>query len=197
MSRMYRIAVSESVSRVVHVEDGVETTLDILPVLPQEQMGALLADELARRGFSAVAGDSAVEGAGTMVRVESDGTVIEVNVATGKVNVSLAEDVAVNVEAATDITGDEDYGGPTEEMRQRAKESLRGRLEQDVERQQEEKRATVTRRLEAKLGDLKKELDGVVNGVTAAGLKQRAAQLGEVESVEENASGELTIRVKV
>ena len=52
MSRAYRVTVKGSVHRVVHVEDGVCTSLELLPILPQERTGEILGAELARRGFA-------------------------------------------------------------------------------------------------------------------------------------------------
>ena len=51
MSRAYRISVKESVHRVIKAEDSVCTQLEVLEVLPPEQMAGLLADELEKRGF--------------------------------------------------------------------------------------------------------------------------------------------------
>ena len=51
MSRSYRISVRECVSKVIRAEDRVSTNLEILEVLPPEQMAGLLSDELERRGF--------------------------------------------------------------------------------------------------------------------------------------------------
>lgn len=81
MSRAYRIAVSETVTRVVHVEDGVKTALELLPVLPPADMGRILEAELAKRGFSRVEGEE------IMVRVEKYGVVVEVELGSGKVTV--------------------------------------------------------------------------------------------------------------
>ncbi|MGZ3478136.1 MAG: hypothetical protein ACXVCJ_26805, partial [Polyangiales bacterium] len=52
MSRAYRIRVSESIERIVHVEDGVATSLEILPILPKERMQELLAKELEGAGLT-------------------------------------------------------------------------------------------------------------------------------------------------
>jgi hypothetical protein len=52
MSRAYRVTVSGSVERVVHVEDGVCASLELLPILAKERMSEILGAELARRGFS-------------------------------------------------------------------------------------------------------------------------------------------------
>src|SRR5262245_53731830 len=51
VSRAYRIKVREAVKRVVRARDGVQTQLEILEILPPEQMAELLGEELQRRGF--------------------------------------------------------------------------------------------------------------------------------------------------
>src|SRR5205823_6456801 len=51
MSRAYRISITESLRRHVQVEDGIRTTLEVLPVLAKERMGALPGAELEKRGF--------------------------------------------------------------------------------------------------------------------------------------------------
>ena len=63
MSRSYRISVRESCSRVIRAEDRVSTQLEILEVLPPEQMAGLLADGAGRSTASSEDGD-------TMVRQE-------------------------------------------------------------------------------------------------------------------------------
>src|SRR3954454_24059182 len=79
MSRSYRISVRESVNRVIRAEDRVSTELEILQVLPPEQMSGLLADELQSRGFER-------EG-GQLVR-RQDGVTVSVDPDTGTVTVS-------------------------------------------------------------------------------------------------------------
>src|SRR6516162_3386995 len=51
MSRSYRVSVRECQDRTIRAEDHVSTQLEILEVLPPEQMAGLLADELEKRGF--------------------------------------------------------------------------------------------------------------------------------------------------
>ena len=46
MSRSYRVSVRECVNRVIRAEDRISTQLEILEILPAEQMAGLLADEL-------------------------------------------------------------------------------------------------------------------------------------------------------
>jgi len=55
----------------------------------------------------------------------------------------------------------------------------------------------VTKQLEGKLADLKKELDGAIGAATVEALKERAAQLGRIEEVAADGAGNVTIRVKV
>src|SRR5436305_9439095 len=52
MSRAYRIRVSESLNRTLRAEDSVCSQLELLEVLPPEQMAALLREELKGRGFA-------------------------------------------------------------------------------------------------------------------------------------------------
>src|SRR5688500_7905627 len=87
MSRAYVIKASESASRVVRVEDGVCAGLELIDVLPREQMGGLLAEELKTRGF-AIDGKKAE-------RVENDGTRITIDLEEGTVTVKLVEQETV------------------------------------------------------------------------------------------------------
>ena len=70
MSRAYQIRVSESRVDTVHVEDGVCAPLELLDILPKEQMAELLATELEKQGF---------ERDGDIMRKVEDDVVIEVN----------------------------------------------------------------------------------------------------------------------
>ena len=193
MSRAYRISVSESVTRVVHVEDGVTTGLELLPILPPADMQRVLRDELLRRGFVTVDGEP-----GMVVRVEADGIVIEVELASAQVTVSLDDTSEVEASASRSVTSERPPEAAQEAIRDKLKKKVDEDLEKSVARQAERAREAVTERLEKRLGDLRRELDQVVNGATACALKERAAQLGEIEHVDENAeTGELTITVKV
>src|ERR1043166_3372981 len=51
MSRAYRIRVQESLRRTISAEDHVSTQLELLELLPPQQMADLLAAELERAGF--------------------------------------------------------------------------------------------------------------------------------------------------
>jgi hypothetical protein len=190
MSRAYRIRVSETLKRVLHAKDGVSTQLEILELLPPEQMAQLLAEELERRGYQRE-GD-------VLVKELEGGIVVRVDPKTGL--------VTVQAEACDEVELKETREGRTwQEGRapqQRAEESLREQVRQDLDRKADEKeqklQGEVTDRLEKVLGELRQELDQAVNKVTAEALKIKAAQIGQIKEVSEDPqSGSLTIVVEV
>lgn len=185
MSRAYRIDVSEGVQRVIHVEDGVQGRLELLPILPPDRTAALLADALAARGFARTE-------SGVCVRV--DGAVVaEVDCTTGTVTVSIAEDRTLELAA---------QASATDTSPEAARAAARKRWAEAVDAQAapmtEAARREVTERLEGELARLRPDLDGAVQAATAAALLERAHQLGQVESIEGSAeAGTLTITVRV
>lgn len=186
MSRMYRIRVSDSVEKLVHVEDGVATDLELLPILERPRMLELLAAELTKRGFT--------RDGNLATRTEEDGVVVAVDLESGRVTarVESERNIAAEAERSANVVRDSDAA------REALREKLRAQLERDVQRQEEELRQEATQRLEKKVRDLQAEMDQVVNRVTAEALKERAGQLGEIEELSENPeTGELTIKVKV
>ncbi|MGZ3422670.1 MAG: hypothetical protein ACXVEF_02610 [Polyangiales bacterium] len=188
MSRAYRIRVSESIERIVHVEDGVATSLEILPILPKERMQELLAKELEGAGLTVKDGVAQK----TASSPQGDVT-IEVEVATGKVTVRVAHAEDVRVEADRERRVENVEAGE-----KKLREETRAALEKEVERATEQARREATARLEQELREARVELDRVVHRVTAAALKEKAAQLGDVEEVSEDENaGVLTIRVRV
>ena len=185
MSRAYRISVKESLSRHVEVEDGVCSSLELLPILSRERMGELLAAELEQRGFK--------RDGKTAQRKDGD-VVVEVNVETGDVSVTAEGHTQVNLETERTAVVDNTLAGDRERhLRDAAKQSL----EREAKAEEEALRRKVTEQLEGKLRDLKDELDGAVNRVTGTALKQRAAELGQVEEIHEEANGSITIKVRV
>jgi FtsH ternary system domain X5 len=187
VSRAYRVSVKGSVQRVVHVEDGVCTSLEMLPILPKERMSEILAAELAKRGFTR-------EGM-TAKRSEDDGVMIEVDLTNGA--------VSVKAEATADIKIEKERTERVyEEQLERGRSAAQERVDREAQREAKEAedkaRTEVAGRLESKFGDLRRELDSITNRVTADSLKEKARQLGEIEQMhEDEKSGELTITVKL
>ncbi len=187
MSRAYRVTVRGSVHRVVHVEDGVCTTLELLPILPQERTGEILGAELERRGFE--------RKDGVARRVEEDGVVIEVDVKTGAVSVKAeaTAEIAVEKERTERVIEE-----ALETGTRAAQERVDREVARDAAAAEQKAKGDVAAKLEKKLGDLRKELDQVTARVTAEALKEKARKLGEIEEMHEDTeSGELTIKVRL
>ncbi len=186
MSRAYRITIAESLSRHVQVDDGVCSNLEMLPILEKGAMGALLAAELAQKGFERE-GDYAI-------RKEKDGITVKVNVQSGEVAVTAEGHANLNLETKRSAV----VPSPDSPDREKAlRAAAQEQLTREADAEEEALRRKVTRQLESKLKDLKDELDGVVNRVTASALKKRASELGTVEEIHEDGSGNMTIKVRI
>jgi hypothetical protein len=188
MSRAYRIRVSESLHRVLRAGDRVSTQLEILEVLPPEQMAELLGRELEARGY---------QRDGNLRVRKTEGVTVSIDLSTG--TVTVAAEACAEVELTADREGRAYDDGPSAKQ---AREILRRQLQSDLDKQASEKESAlqsdVTDRLEGKLCDLRQELDQVANRVTAEALKIKAAQLGRIkEMTEDAATGSLTIVLEV
>jgi len=186
MSRAYRIRVSGSASRVVHLEDRVTTSLELLPVLPRERLSELLAAELERRGFS--------RDGGVLRRREGD-VVLEVELATGAVSarIGTAAELEAERELSVAVRDQND-----EREHERANAELSKKLERALDEAARGAQRELTTQLERSLRDIQAELDAVVGRVTADALKEKASSLGEIEELSENReTGELVIKVRL
>jgi hypothetical protein len=189
MSRAYRIKVSETIRKVIRAEDHVRTQLELLQILPADQMADLLAEELVKQGFER-------EG-NTVTRTDEEITVT-VDLETGEVKVQVESSEAISLEGErTGLTYDD--AGPTrKEAEANLRKNLQKDLESDAEQQTKELQKQVTDKLEGHLADIRKELDQAVNKATAEALKQKAAQIGQIKEVtEDQDGGSLTIVVEV
>jgi hypothetical protein len=186
MSRAYRISVKESLSRSVDVDDGVCSTLELLPILQKDRMRELLAHALAERGF--------VREANTARREEGKGVVVSINLESGEVTITAEGHAELDLKTERTAVVE----NPNNSSREQAlRDVARQALEREAKAEEEALRRKVTEQLEGTLRDIRGELDGVVNKVTAAALKQRAAELGQVEEVHEEPNGNITIKVRV
>ncbi len=189
MSRSYRIRISESLERHIEVADGLRSKLEILEVLPPEQTAELLAAELDAAGFELCEDD------GQWTRVDKDGVEVRVDPREGTVDILVAaeEQLALEREREISVWAENDAGG-----RQRGERALRAELEGQVEAREQRLQTKVTKKLEGKLGDLRRELDQIGNKVTVEALKRKAASMGEIQEISEDPeTGSLTIRVKI
>jgi FtsH ternary system domain X5 len=189
MSRAYKIQVKEAARHVLRASDHVSAQLELLGILPPERMAELLASELQKRGFQRQ-GDK-------LVRKEPDGVVIEVDPVCATVTVKAESKQAVTVEGERQT-----WTAATGKKMKREEENLRQELLDDLKRQTEHQKASlqkkVTDQLEGHLTDTRKELDQAVNRVTADALKEKAAQIGQIKQMSEDAqTGSLTIVLEV
>lgn len=186
MSRAIQVRVSESVIRTVHVEDGVESPLELLPVLAPQRMGELLAKELEDQGF--------VRDGNLAKRKDPDGVEITVDLESAKVSVKLAADARLKEEVELESRTAIESQKHTES---RLRDAAIDELEQRLAAKTEAMRREVTQKLEKKLADLRGELDKAIGGATVAALTERAEQLGKIEEVSKDDAGNVTIKVKL
>ena len=189
MSRAYKIKVKESARRALRASDHISTQLELLEILPPERMAELLAGELQKRGFTQ-------QGAEVLRRAK-DGVLVEVNTKTATIVVRSDVKQAVTIEGERQAWSD-----ASGKQIKKDEDKLRKELLQDLQRQTDEQKSLlqrkVTDQLEGHLADLRKELDQAVNRVTAEALKEKAAQIGQIKEMSEDAAtGALTIVLEV
>ena len=189
MSRSYRLKVRETLRKVIRAEDHVSSQLELLEILPGDQMAELLAKELISRGFKRQ-GESVVR--------EEKGMTVTVELETGTVTIAATGEH--KVELTTEQEGryyDETPGGKKAAEKQLREQLAKG-MEKDAARQRELLQKQVTDRLEGELADVKRELDQAVNRATAAALKLKASQMGQIKEMSEDPqTGSLTLVVEV
>lgn len=186
MSRAIHVRVSESVVRIIHVEDGVVSPLEMLPILAPERMADLLANELEALGF--------VRDGGTCKRTEPDGIEITVDLEAATIAVKLA--AGAQVEESIERTAR--VGIERKDSTEAAlRDSAIRELDERLAARNDELRRTVTAQLEAKIADLKRELDGAIGRATVGALTEKAAQLGRIEESHQDEAGNVTIRVRL
>lgn len=190
MSRAYRITVRESLRRVVTAKDRISTQLEVLEVLPPEQMSELLARELEQRGYERQGNE--------MVKELENGVTVAVDPRTGTVTVQAEGAQQVDLEREKEGRAYDDAGPSAEATRKSLREDARKDLERQASVETAKLQSQVTDRLERELSGLRRELDQAVNRVTAEALKVKAAQMGQIkELTEDPQSGSLTIVVEV
>jgi FtsH ternary system domain X5 len=186
VSRAIQVRVSESVVRTVHVEDGVQTPLELLPVLAPERMADLLGKELEAQGF---------ERDGNLAkRTDPDGIEITVDLQAATVSVKLGASTNLDEKVSLEARVAEEGRAGTEAH---LRDAAMGELDKRIAAKTEALRREVTGQLERKLGNLRSELDQAIGRTTVAALTERAQQLGEIQDMVTDEAGNVTIKVKV
>ena len=189
MSRAYRIRVRESVQQDLAASDEVCSDLEILEILPGDQMAELLVGELKVRGFE--------EADGKLVR-SREGVTVTVDPKTGTVGVKAEAGEHVKLETEKEGWGYDDVGPKTAQIRQQLSEQAKAELERRAQRQQDRLQGEATEKLEGGLAAVRKDLNDAVNFVTREALKRKAATLGQIKEMSEDPeAGSLTIKVEL
>src|SRR5436309_14086379 len=168
MSRAYRITVKESDTRHLKAGDEISTQLEILEILPPEDMATLLKEELKKRGFEE-------QEDGTMVRKDGDLTVT-VDPCSGEVTVKAETAEKVDLEAKRDATGFNDVGPGEATLRDRVKDQLKADLDKKFEQEQSKLQTQATEELERRPTELQPEISEAGNKATRAALTPKAPQ---------------------
>lgn len=190
MSLAYRITVKESATRRLTAEDEICSRLELLEILPPEDMANLLREELKNRGFEE-------QPDGTLLR-HGETVSVRINPQSGEVTVSAAIEKTVSQQAERITTGFDDVGPTPRKLRQQIQKELQADLEKKFEQEQQHLQSQAAQVLEQHLHELQPEISEIVNKVTREALKQKAHQMGTVKEISEDPqSGSLTITVEV
>lgn len=189
MSRAYRIEVGESLSRTLSSDDEVSTQIELLPVLPEESMRRILAQELEKRGFREEEGKHVRQGSGVVVTVDAK---------SGEVTVRAQDSERIDLSAKETGVYADDWGASQRQVEQQLSQKLREGLEEQAAAREKKLRKETTDRLERELCDVLRELDQVTNRTIGEALKIKAREMGDVkEIVEDERTGSLKIVLDV
>ena len=183
MSYCYTITFSETVSRTFKVSDGIDTRLEIPPILTPEATAPLLADELAARGFSQ-------DGKRMSIQIDDD-TRVSIDPRDATVSIRAKRKTTESLTAS--VASRAARNNPST-----LRKPLGRKLKRMVEQRHETRGRELTDDLEQQLPAIEALLDEVSQAVASRALKIRAAELGEIQAISEDPeTGELVIKVKV
>lgn len=189
MSRAYRIRVRESLRRILRASDRVRTQLELLAVVPAEETAALLAAELEHSGFESVDG---------VYVLSVDSIQVQVDPLNGTVVVMAEGAQTFEREKSGEVWTEANRVELQTAAHEELASQVRSQLESEAEAEKSKLQREVTDRLEQALRDIRPQLDRIVNRVTVEALKRKAAALGRVKSIAEDADGgSLTIVLEV
>jgi hypothetical protein len=187
MSRVYRIRISETVTRTVHVKDGIERPIDLLGILPSDEMNELLRQQLETDGFNR-------QDNGSMVK-DQNGVIIEIDPGERKIQASVAQSQKLS---ATVKQSQQSWGESRKEAKEMALSTAKAEANDQIQLEEKRLQEQVTEQLTDALGEIQRQIDQAINRATGEALKRRAAQLGEIEEINEDPeTGSLQIRVKL
>ena len=181
MSRAYRIEVKEALEIKVAAQDRVESSISMLGLLPPERMARLLAEELAAEGFEAKDGHLEKK------TKAADGTdlVVSIDPLVGKVVVETAAQREKTFRGLrSGVVLDDENLARQEQKRLQNLVLEDCKTEEGRERAKAQKAATNL--LEGSLPALREVIDRVVHRVSVRALREKASQMGQIRSIDED-----------
>lgn len=170
MSRAYRVK-WETASQTVRSSDAVDLGVDLLGILPEAEMGEILAEELKADGWKTKDGTLTTTVGDTVASLSADQKTIRVELGT---KTQVTASARTLQQAKVDA--------------KRQGEALKGKLDADT-----------TKALAKAEADLRDALASVVQRTYRRALERRAAKLGEVQSVHEGQTqdGDIEVTIKI
>lgn len=187
MSRAYRIEVKETLEIKTTAHDRVESKLQMLGLLSPERMAEILAEELVGEGFGPSDSQATKKGLLQKRTCEADGTelLITVDPQLGTVlveTVAQREKTFVGIRAGVVLD--------TIPLAQEEKKRLQNLVLEDAKaeesREQSKTQKTATNLLEGSIADIRVLMDQVVHRATLRALREKASQMGQIRSIEED-----------
>ena len=187
MSRAYRIEVKETLEIKTTAHDRVESKLQMLGLLPPERMAEILGEELVGEGFGPSDSQDTKKGLLQKRTCEADGTelLITVDPQLGSV---LVETVAqrgktfVGIRAGVVL----DTIPLAKEERKRLQNLVLEDAKAEESREQSKTQKTATNLLEGSIADIRALMDQVVHRATLRALREKASQMGQIRSIDED-----------
>jgi len=187
MSRAYRIEVKETLEIKTTAHDRVESKLQMLGLLPPERMAEILGEELVGEGFGPSDSQDTKKGLLQKRTCEADGTelLITVDPQLGSVlveTVAQREKTFVGIRAGVVL----DTIPLAKEEKKRLQNLVLEDAKAEESREQSKTQKTATNLLEGSIADIRALMDQVVHRATLRALREKASQMGQIRSIDED-----------
>ena len=187
MSRAYRIEVKETLEIKTTAHDRVESKLQMLGLLPPERMAEILGEELVGEGFGPSDSQATKKGLLQKRTCEADGTelLITVDPQLGSVlveTVAQREKTFVGIRAGVVL----DTIPLAKEEKKRLQNLVLEDAKAEESREQAKTQKTATNLLEGSIADIRALMDQVVHRATLRALREKASQMGQIRSIDED-----------
>jgi len=193
MSQVYHVKLKESVSETFSVSDHVKHKLCLTPILPEEEMVALLKQQLLDAGYT--------EEAGALTLENERGEHVSVDLEALEATVTLSRSREVKEELTATASYENDRGPGREAAEQRAADELAKKLSDHKvkgERVTQALTQDVINALSEHREAQQAELNQVLQRVYTESLKRKASQLGDVlEVTESTVDGQYELVIKI